>query len=386
MKQRTRLLLLALASTAVSLALAELGLRLFAGAAGAPYYECFFEDREQQPIDFAKAARQGGITPWPNPFRAHQASFSPGFEFSICYRHSKAPWLDARGCVPVRINSVGVRDRDEITAAKPPGQKRILCLGDSFTFGWGVHVEKVWDKADRAGSKTFRKLAFHQLRRCGWSLHDEYWARLRDHFYQLGPDVVLVSICLNDVALIPDTIALHRAPLRPSLFGLDLRKASVILDRALGAYDRTNIVSLDPGVDYGRKLLAQTNLDPVALAIYKSKSQVPDAVWPAGAPQEALRQLKAWCHARGIQLRVVLWPLMQGFGAGDTYPFQTLHDVVRDFCSKEEIPMHDLLPCFSGRDPQQFWVDPCDEHPNEKANALVAPAIARFLIESGAVR
>ena len=42
--------------------------------------------------------------------------------------------------VPVTINSLGLRD-DEVSVPKPEGVVRILMLGDSVTFGWGVLQE-----------------------------------------------------------------------------------------------------------------------------------------------------------------------------------------------------------------------------------------------------
>src|SRR5688572_4825885 len=42
--------------------------------------------------------------------------------------------------VPVRINSLGLRD-DEVALPKPPRVFRILAVGDSITFGFGVHLE-----------------------------------------------------------------------------------------------------------------------------------------------------------------------------------------------------------------------------------------------------
>src|SRR5213082_3545313 len=38
--------------------------------------------------------------------------------------------------VDVKINSLGLRNR-EISTAKPPGTYRIVVLGDSTTLGWG---------------------------------------------------------------------------------------------------------------------------------------------------------------------------------------------------------------------------------------------------------
>lgn len=42
-------------------------------------------------------------------------------------------------------NSVGLRER-EIAFEKPPGEVRILCLGHSWTFGWGVAAEEAWPR------------------------------------------------------------------------------------------------------------------------------------------------------------------------------------------------------------------------------------------------
>ena len=73
--------------------------------------------------------------------------FRPGLDFFLCYSDAaklQRPWLDANGRVAVHINAAGIRDRDDITFDKPTGQRRVVCLGDSFTFGWGVRDEDGW--------------------------------------------------------------------------------------------------------------------------------------------------------------------------------------------------------------------------------------------------
>ena len=44
----------------------------------------------------------------------------------------------------VKINSIGLRDR-ELNIEKD-NKYRILCFGDSWTFGWGVNIENSWPK------------------------------------------------------------------------------------------------------------------------------------------------------------------------------------------------------------------------------------------------
>lgn len=46
--------------------------------------------------------------------------------------------------VYVRINGQGFRDNDDVPAKAPAGRTRIICSGDSYTFGYGVNNEQAW--------------------------------------------------------------------------------------------------------------------------------------------------------------------------------------------------------------------------------------------------
>ena len=45
--------------------------------------------------------------------------------------------------IKIRTNSQGFRDREH-NEKKPDNTIRILTIGDSFTFGWGVNIEDSW--------------------------------------------------------------------------------------------------------------------------------------------------------------------------------------------------------------------------------------------------
>lgn len=57
---------------------------------------------------------------------------------------SKARYQTTEFDYMANINSLGLRDR-EIRIEKE-GKFRILCFGDSYTFGWGVNIENSWPK------------------------------------------------------------------------------------------------------------------------------------------------------------------------------------------------------------------------------------------------
>jgi lysophospholipase L1-like esterase len=100
--------------------------------------------------------------------------------------------------VAVAINAQGLRDR-ELAAVKPPGTRRLLVLGDSFTYGSGVAAEETYPErleallrahpdgpvevinAGVSGYATFHQAAF---------LRDEGWA--------WEPDALVLQIFLDN--------------------------------------------------------------------------------------------------------------------------------------------------------------------------------------------
>jgi hypothetical protein len=46
--------------------------------------------------------------------------------------------------VGVRINAQGLREDTELSTAVPAGHVRMMCVGDSFTFGYGVSGDQTW--------------------------------------------------------------------------------------------------------------------------------------------------------------------------------------------------------------------------------------------------
>ncbi|MFT4843040.1 MAG: lysophospholipase L1-like esterase [Planctomycetota bacterium] len=374
-RKRPRPLVLMLAlgiATFVALGLAELVARVFvpeARALGAIGYA----DGAGKPVkDYVEGVKLGLIVPVPGPKpRKHRYMFAPGKAFYITYADNdvlKRDWLDEQGRVINRINFDGLREREEIQHAKPAGQRRIVCIGDSFTFSWGIPVEQGWVRMleddlrkDQGDVRTVN---------CGASgtvCVDEYVNGLKQRFHKYSPDAVILTLCLND--LLPSSGLNFIHPVEQT--GIKL------IDLAKGAFGRSPL-DLDPTRDWVQELMDLPE-DQARAGLYVGPDKPYEAMWSQGLPQKCMREAQAWCTERKIPFLVVIWPFLQGLGPGEHYPWQKIHDLVAADLKAADIPLLDVLPALKETHSADLWVTPADPHPNPLAQRLTLPSIADFV-------
>jgi hypothetical protein len=98
---------------------------------------------------------------------------------------------------PMTINSRGLRDR-EYPYEKPPGTKRILVLGDSFTWGFGVGDSAIFTE-DLERRLTANRESWEVLNAgvSGWGTDQEYLF-LKNEGLRYSPDIVLLAFYLRN--------------------------------------------------------------------------------------------------------------------------------------------------------------------------------------------
>lgn len=366
-------LALAIGVTVFSLGLCEIALRLLPRSKALPLGQVSYQTSDGTPVaDFLEASKLGFIqmvTPPTSP--RPRGKFRPSLDFFLCYSDAAKlhrPWMDEQGRVPVHINAAGIRDRDDITFDKPAGQRRLVCLGDSFTFGWGVRDEDGWARQLETGLRTGgQDIRTVNCGAAGALCIDEYEWGLRNRFGKFQPDAVLVTICLND--LIPSSGLFVQGPAPDT--GLRL------LDLIQGAMGKTPL-ELDPKQDWVGLLKSLPRKAGEDAKMYGDDKPY-EAMWAQGTPQRSLRAMKAWCEERKIPLMVVLWPFLQGLGPARTYPFDSLHREVASDCEKAGIPFLDLRPALQSTNQEDLWVTPGDMHPNPTAQQLAVPSLLEFV-------
>ncbi|MDB5349018.1 MAG: lipolytic protein family [Planctomycetota bacterium] len=107
------------------------------------------------------------------------------------------PNLDARmGGVRLRTNRLGFRDeRQEV----PPDSLKILCLGDSSTFGWGVDASRMYTAVAERGlaSRSGRGAAVVSAGVPGYTSFQSL-QQFREQIARLKPDWVVVMASNNE--------------------------------------------------------------------------------------------------------------------------------------------------------------------------------------------
>lgn len=261
--------------------------------------------------------------------------------------------------VSFSYNSRGFRDREFV--AKEVGGKRVVFVGDSFTEAQGV-VESV--SAVRLVEGLLRhteaSIEAWNLGVRGQDFPD--LEALFDTALELSPDAVIFGMVLNDAERDPevtrnwprvnDWIMVRQET--PSFW----QRHSFLIGFAATRFDSWR-VSRDTTAWY-RALYTDVNRDG----------------WMR--TRAALQRILAKCEKRGISFGVALWPLLIGLEPGASYPFDDAHAQIKRGVERAGIPFVDLLATLRGRDTASLWVHSSDLHPNEGAQALVAPVLADF--------
>lgn len=138
------------------------------------------------------------------------------------------------------INSLGLRDR-EVNIEKN-NRYRILCFGDSFTFGWGVDVENSWP---RKLEQYFHENGFKNIEVINCGQGGQYTTTYKKYMLKvvplLKPDLVLVGVLsLDDLAQLYE----NNFEISVSLLKTDLPAISKKVKRIIKAYLNASFVNI----------------------------------------------------------------------------------------------------------------------------------------------
>jgi len=245
---------------------------------------------------------------------------------------------------PLTINSKGLRDR-EYPYEKPPGVKRILVLGDSFVWGYGVGDSEIFTEVlERQLQAEGRPWEVINTGVSGWGTDQEYLF-FREEGVKYSPDIVVLAY----------------------YFGNDWGNNCAEVQYGLGkpCFTDTNLTEIIPPV-----------LNPGRRDKYSETLKVPDMTLAL------IRAIHDLCRRHNARLVVLI------FGAFGTEPGSQTDRVARELmplmmeqARRRGIQLLDVDRTFaaSGVSAREVFEGNVDGHWNAFGHALVARMLHKLL-------
>ncbi len=262
----------------------------------------------------------------------------------------------------VVTNSLGLRQNTDILIPALQGQKRVICLGDSIGFGYGLPIEQVYTHILESQLEDVEIVnagvpGYNTLQEIIW---------LREAGLRLRPDAVILLYVPNDPeqtrvldaegALLPapgDIWAAEaaRPPRLLQRLGRHSRFSGMI-DRALAPYTRNGHAQLDRIADYfNRGIFEQPGWDEC---------------------QAAFSELAQLSVENNFRVLVVIHPLLMKWAG---YPFSEHEKRIQAACDEAGLIYISLRPLLSAYPTKELRLHPQDGHPGALGHKLLADAL-----------
>lgn len=291
--------------------------------------------------------------------------------------------LETGAARPVRINRHGLRG-PEYPRAKPPGEFRILCLGDSIAFGFLLGWEDTF--VVRAEQRLRQHSSGPTIRLInagfgGYTTWQEF-DFLKNEGIRLEPDLVVLTYCMNDMV---ELINFEPGKIYGSPIRFDFPNAShwsglVRAAKSIIGHRRDRAV---------RDRLMWTNRRPFDLR--DPTLQNMDDLYREPPPErvraawvlalEHLDQLRAFCRARGLPLVLQYCPFWQQLGPKAKY--RQAQRRLTEWARLRDVYYLDLMPAFdrelerTGGDVRDLMMD--GVHPTAAGSVLISEAMTDML-------
>lgn len=272
----------------------------------------------------------------------------------LYYKHRSNYIANYQG-VSCSFNELGLRD-DQVSDPGP-SELRVLFVGDSVTFGWGVAQENTFVEltAQTLESRLARPVSAINGG-CGSYNSEQELSFVRRFLPTLAPNVVILTYVSNDAGSISGKFDPWG---RTSLVGKS----------------PPEIVQLLAWRSWTYRLASHTARYALAPSRSAQVARGPD--WDVSF--RAIGEIARACREGGAKFVVFLWRLDR-----DALTDSIL-DRLEESSRSESFLVADFGAVFQGLPRRELINSPVDSHPNEWAHQLAAEYIARTLVEGDLV-
>lgn len=283
-------------------------------------------------------------------------------------------------CVEEKYNAFGYRDTDKDFTGK---KARVAFLGDSFVKGEGV---KASDRFTDILAKDYwgSRVDVYNFGTSGAGIQDIYSKDFKGAIH-ISADMIVYAYNLND-AVMSDEMARKQKYIN-DLMNVRYYNSRVFkyFDERIKRYEKNpfkraifrtgkGMISRSRLLFVLRKLFIDRLVTGQTIAWYKDIYSGSNPGWEA--TQSILLMMKSESAKSGTPFCLVILPIFYDF---NNYPFDGIHNMIVEFCRKNDIEVIDVLPRFKGLNYRDYIVHPLDYHPNREAHKLIAREINRLL-------
>lgn len=297
-------------------------------------------------------------------------------------------------------NSLGLRDRE--IGAKPPATCRILGLGDSFSFGYGVNGEETFFKRleSRIRTVTGRPVEVINGGVPAYSLIQEI-GFLKKYGMALQPDAVLVGFYVGNDFI--DSYELYDAQGQPTIYvadgqlfsrktrdaGQGLRRVSAPVRRFLATHSHLYIF-LRNRFSEALTRVGLRHAPPPPEFCAKEFGPTMRQGWDL--TQRLLLELAAFTRQHDLRLIVVVLPAiyqvhdqawtryLSTFNLDPArYDLDRPQKLLADFCVPHQIECVDVLPAMRKAGQNSLLFYQVDGHMNRAGHDVVAQVLCDYL-------
>jgi len=260
----------------------------------------------------------------------------------------------------VVINAFGFRN-DHFFEDKAANEIRIMVLGDSYTWGYGIK-----NQADRWSDllgqqlnqdcRNFGKtVKIYNLALPGMSSRDE--AKLiKDYLLKYKIDAVVIAYYLDDGG--SELTARHIQPCYNRIFAY--RYVPVLREALNASYALEYLY-----VRFYHRFVFPTFGEVCWTLNYEQQYYDPE-LWVRHLLR--LQEIINYTRENQVTLAVFLLPYLKFIGPA--YPATSIHQRLVNFFEANKVAVLDLLPIFSNYKPKELMVSQFDYHANELAHRL----------------
>ena len=249
--------------------------------------------------------------------------------------------------VDIEINQFGLRSGNVDLDSQ---ELKILMLGDSITFGWGVsYSETVSSRLEYALESSLEKevkVVNAGVGNYNTAMQVEWLERVG---LDMNPDIIILNFFINDAELTP---TYNKVSFSDQFF-----------------YSKVIFLA---GLDTAKRYLhGGQNWREYYTSLYSSNS----LEWREF--QKSFLRLVEICIKNRLPLIIVDYPELRQLSP---YPFKNISEKIKNLSIKNNLPYIPLLPALVNENPKDLWVTVPDPHPNGYANELMAEFLFKKII------